>query len=253
MGVKGLLKFVGPACHPSVVQRFSGMRFGLDMMCFICKALFHPDYMAHLELYMRTLLRSAGRVFMVFDGRAPHAKHEELRRRRASNRPKITPEIIRRIVEFYKGHPRVSIVFAPGEADSQLGYMSLKGFIDVVVTEDSDLIVYGCPLILYKLKPRGQCVVYQRSALRIPWDFATFFRVCLLCGCDYMRPGLRGFGFQRALRSVTGKTDLLDELANSFPVDEEFRRLFENALNAFTQQPVVCLLTKTVVAYNQLV
>ena len=35
----------------------------------------------------------------------------------------------------------VDFVVAPYEADVQLAYMSLKGLVDCVVTEDSDLIV----------------------------------------------------------------------------------------------------------------
>ena len=273
MGVKGLLKFVSPACESTTVHIFRGKNLGVDMMCFICKSLFHDDYMAHLDLYMRLLLRIAGHLFLVFDGRAPHAKNTELRRRRSTNRPKITSEVIGKIVEYYRQNPRVTIVFAPGEADSQLAYMNFAGFVDVVVTEDSDLIVYGCPVILYKLRPFGNCVVYRRSEMRIPWNFRTFQRICLLCGCDYTN-GLRGFGFQRALRTVPKQNpltnydkldefpsekspeeidnELLDELAKCFPMDEECRRLFREALEAFSRQPVVCLRTNTVISMPSL-
>ena len=30
------------------------------------------------------------------------------------------------------------------EADPQLSYLNLNGFADFVITEDSDLLVYGC-------------------------------------------------------------------------------------------------------------
>lgn len=33
---------------------------------------------------------------------------------------------------------------APFEADAQLAFLSLEGFADVVISEDSDLLVFGC-------------------------------------------------------------------------------------------------------------
>ncbi len=38
----------------------------------------------------------------------------------------------------------VQCVVSPYEADAQLAYMSIKGIIDVVITEDSDTLPYGC-------------------------------------------------------------------------------------------------------------
>ena len=33
---------------------------------------------------------------------------------------------------------------APFEADAELAYLSTRGRVDVVLTEDSDLLAYGC-------------------------------------------------------------------------------------------------------------
>lgn len=33
---------------------------------------------------------------------------------------------------------------APYEADAQLAYLAQQDFVDLVITEDSDLILYGC-------------------------------------------------------------------------------------------------------------
>ena len=39
---------------------------------------------------------------------------------------------------------RVEYVVAPYEADAQLYYLEREGFVDGVITEDSDLLVFGC-------------------------------------------------------------------------------------------------------------
>ena len=38
----------------------------------------------------------------------------------------------------------VEVVVAPYEADSQLAYLAKEGIADVVITEDSDLLAFGC-------------------------------------------------------------------------------------------------------------
>ncbi len=38
----------------------------------------------------------------------------------------------------------VNYVVAPYEADAQLAYMEKEGIIDGIITEDSDLLVFGC-------------------------------------------------------------------------------------------------------------
>lgn len=39
----------------------------------------------------------------------------------------------------------VSFLVAPYEADAQMAYLARSGTVQLVVTEDSDLLAYGCP------------------------------------------------------------------------------------------------------------
>lgn len=38
----------------------------------------------------------------------------------------------------------IDCIVAPYEADSQLAYLNIKGIVDCVITEDSDLSLFGC-------------------------------------------------------------------------------------------------------------
>jgi exonuclease 1 len=51
----------------------------------------------------------------------------------------------------------VPYVVAPYEADAQLAYMARCGIVDLVITEDSDLLAYGCPEVVFKLSRGGDC------------------------------------------------------------------------------------------------
>lgn len=39
----------------------------------------------------------------------------------------------------------VTFVVAPYEADAQMAYLARSGQVQLVVTEDSDLLAYSCP------------------------------------------------------------------------------------------------------------
>jgi 5'-3' exonuclease len=39
----------------------------------------------------------------------------------------------------------VQFIVAPYEADAQMAYLARRGDVQLVITEDSDLMAYGCP------------------------------------------------------------------------------------------------------------
>jgi 5'-3' exonuclease len=47
----------------------------------------------------------------------------------------------------------ISLLVAPYEADAQLAFLARQRYIDVIITEDSDLMAHGAPYILYKSLP----------------------------------------------------------------------------------------------------
>lgn len=43
----------------------------------------------------------------------------------------------------------MSYVVAPYEADAQMTFLALNKHVDAVITEDSDLIAFGCPRVSF--------------------------------------------------------------------------------------------------------
>ena len=58
------------------------------------------------------------------------------------------------IVELRKRN--VEVLVAPYEADAQLAFLARTNDCQVVITEDSDVVVFGCPVVLFKLDGDGQ-------------------------------------------------------------------------------------------------
>lgn len=49
----------------------------------------------------------------------------------------------------------IQYVVAPYEADAQLAYLFKSGQADVVFTEDSDLLAFGCTHVFFKMDNLG--------------------------------------------------------------------------------------------------
>eukprot|EP01038_Epipyxis_sp_PR26KG_P005574 gene5574-7699_t len=62
---------------------------------------------------------------------------------------KITDTIIYQIILQLKKQ-NYHFIVAPYEADAQLAYLAINHLVDLVITEDSDAIVYGCKNIMFK-------------------------------------------------------------------------------------------------------
>ena len=60
-------------------------------------------------------------------------------------------------IEFY---------VAPYEADAQMAYMVKEGIADFAITEDSDLIAFGCPKLFLKIDNVGMGEVFDYNKFK---------------------------------------------------------------------------------------
>lgn len=74
----------------------------------------------------------------------------------------VTPQMAYQLIKEFRAQS-VSFVVAPYEADAQLAFLEREGIVDGVITEDSDLLVWGCNTVLYKLDAQGHCVEFKRD------------------------------------------------------------------------------------------
>lgn len=60
----------------------------------------------------------------------------------------------------------LEFIVAPYEADSQLAYLNIIGYIDFIITEDSDLVVFGARDVFYKMDTDFYGEVYLKQNLK---------------------------------------------------------------------------------------
>jgi len=139
---------------------------------------------------------------------------------------------------------------APCEADAQLAYFALSGRLDVVVSEDVDLLAFGCPRVLFGLDVRSgngrEVRLEDLSKCRglAPYRLAaeTLPDLCVFGGCDYL-PSLPRMGLRTAaqlLHRSGGHVRRALQLARreGIVVSEEYYRQFAEARLVFSSQAV---------------
>ena len=66
----------------------------------------------------------------------------------------ITPELYVPLIKRLLSR-NIRYIVAPYEADAELAYLSRNHLIDFVITEDSDLLPFGCERVVFKLDMEG--------------------------------------------------------------------------------------------------
>lgn len=62
----------------------------------------------------------------------------------------VTPMMAAKLIAALR-KAGVEYVVAPYEADAQMAYLDRTGAVAAVITEDSDLLLFGCKRVLFKL------------------------------------------------------------------------------------------------------
>jgi exonuclease-1 len=95
---------------------------------------------------------------------------------------------------------------APYEADAQLAFLFKSSQVDVVFTEDSDLLAFGVTKCFFKMDNLGNGQEIDLDDLNKVKSFKKFnhemfMTACILSGCDYL-DSIKGIGFKKAIKLV---------------------------------------------------
>ena len=139
----------------------------------------------------------------------------------------VTPEMAGLLIEELKS-AGVEYVVAPYEADSQLAYLEKTGTIDGVLSEDSDLLVFGVRVLLTKLDQYGECIMIRRddfTACRevslVGWTDVDFRSMAILSGCDYLA-NIEKMGLKTAYRNIR-KHKTVENVIRALQFDGKFK------------------------------
>ncbi|KAE8136374.1 PIN domain-like protein [Aspergillus pseudotamarii] len=282
-GLHGLLKSIQKPCH---LKKFSGQTLGVDaygwlhrgtVACAVDLVLGRPTT-KHVDFVLnrvRMLLYFGVTPYLIFDGdNLPSKAGTESDRHQRRQESKtlglelqrkgrtaeayqefqkavdVTPLMARQLIDELK-KMNVQYVVAPYEADAQLVYLERQGIINGIISEDSDLLVFGAKRLLSKLDQHGDCIEINRAdftACRevslIGWTDADFRRMCILSGCDYL-PNIARLGLKTAYRCIrkyrnVEKTLRMLQFEGQYHVPTNYLENFKQAELTFLYQRVFC-------------
>ncbi|KAF2857631.1 PIN domain-like protein [Piedraia hortae CBS 480.64] len=293
MGISGLLPLLKSIHKPSHLRSFQGQTLGVDaygwlhrgtVACAVELAQGKPTR-KHIEFALnrvRMLLHFGVKPFLVFDGdylpSKAHTEKERAQRRREARKlglelmktgrlaqahaelqkaVDVTPAMARELIDELK-KLQVPYIVAPYEADSQLVFLEKSGLVDGIISEDSDLLVFGTKCLLTKMDAHGECVVILRrdfTACReinlAGWTDAEFRTMAMLSGCDYL-PGIDKIGLKTAYRLVR-KHKTIEKVVRVIQFDgkskvpKDYLESFKRAERTFLYQWVYCPVDRVLV------
>lgn len=303
MGISGLYDFISECVtHRSTLTRIAGSVVAVDMPCWVHRGaitdaqnvVMFPNRPSEkinnfVEKRLNLLKKYNITPICVFDGnKLPSKKDTNDKRRERRNEAKgkavgllkagqdaykmfiqavrISDEINQGVKDVCSKAGHV-VITAPYEADAQLAWLSMENRVDAVVTEDSDLFIFGTKQLVTKLDDSGKCDIVELARIDRVKELAKFDDqlkwlryACIIQGCDYLPKGIPGFGLKTAIKLLvkayeTGDLSLkaiLDKKSSYFKQkqldkwDPDTAERLLQAENTFTHQIVIDSKTKSV-------
>mgnify|MGYP000088100889 CR=1 FL=1 len=239
MGISGLLQALRDVMDYVSVEEFRGKTAAIDGYAWLHKGVYACStelclgkktdrYIKYIMDKIDMLLKMGVIPYMVFDGDylpMKAGKEEERAASRKKNLKRgveylkngnsraahncfvkavdVTPEMAFEVIKRLRER-NVQYIVAPYEADAQLAWLSQNGHVDVVISEDSDCIPFGCNKVLFKMDKAGNGLLYHAKNLSscekldfLHWTNDMVLDMCILAGCDYL-PSIRGMGVMKA-------------------------------------------------------
>ncbi|XP_061846239.1 exonuclease 1 [Colius striatus] len=299
MGIQGLLQFIKEAAEPAHVKKYKGQAVAVDTYCWLHKGAYacaeklargEPTdfYVAFCMKLVDMLLSFGIKPILVFDGcTLPSKKEVEKARRekRQANLLKgkqllqegrlsearecfgrsvnITHVMAHEVIKAARARG-VDCIVAPYEADAQLAYLNKTAMVQAIITEDSDLLAFGCKKVFLKIDKFGNGLEIDQARLGNCKQLGNVFTeekfryMCILSGCDYL-PSIHGIGLAKAckLLKLANNPDIIkvikkmgQYLKMNITVSEEYIQGFTRANNTFLYQLVFDPVSRKLVPLN---
>nr|GMD09142.1 exonuclease 1 isoform X1 [Ipomoea batatas] len=297
MGIQGLLPLLKSIMVPIHIKDLDGCCVAVDTYSWLhkgalscskelCKGLPTSKHISYC-MHRVNLLRHYGvKPIMVFDGGFLPMKGEQENMRARIRKESlsraiehesngnqsaayecyqkavdISPSVAYDLIQVLK-RENVQYVVAPYEADAEMTFLAVSKQVDAIITEDSDLIAFGCPRIIYKMDKYGQGVEFQFSMLQQNKDlnFTGFTKqmvleMCILSGCDYLQ-SLPGMGLKKAhalMKKFRSYDKVIKHLKyNTGAVPPLYEESFKKAIMTFQHQLVYDPVTEDLVHLSEL-
>jgi 5'-3' exonuclease len=130
---------------------------------------------------------------------------------------------------------KVSYFNAPLEAETMCADLCKRGLVDAVLTEDTDVLAYGCNVFLTKIDIINfTCVeiVHSEMLQSLNLSYDEFLDLCIMCGTDYNK-NIPKIGYETSYKYISLYKSI-ENIKEKLSIDvsilkhETSRRLFKD-------------------------
>ena len=160
----------------------------------------------------------------------------QLAKRSGGEKTTTFPLIVGCLLELLESHT-IPVLVAPYEADAQLMYLSQNGYVDVILTEDSDLYL-TCPLIFTKYESHSGTAQLLRqidlgsctTSNLLDISPLQSILIMIAAGCDYCS-SLPGIGIRTAIKVIQSAflTTTTSQCKNVILLPQIFQELYHHS------------------------
>ena len=298
MGIQGLLPLLKDIQVKTSISSFSGLTVGIDAYCWLHKGaygcakdlIFQKSTRIYINYVMRRvdmLISHNVTPILVFDGGHLPAKAETEKGRRSRKKQyrergmaalkegntkeayecfqrcyDITPVMAGEVIDECFAM-NVQCIVAPYEADAQLAYLMKEGITQLTISEDSDLLLYGCNKVMYKMSIDGEGLVIDLANLSnvktvqlASFTVEKFRHMCMLSGCDYLS-SIKGMGLIKSFKSIRRFSTVFQcikslKCDSTYNVPKDYEENFRKADLVFKYQLVFDIRTKRLIRLNEI-
>lgn len=136
----------------------------------------------------------------------------------------VTPENIKEL-KYMLDLMNIKFIQANGEADSVCSKLNSNGVVDMVLSDDMDLLVTGTKVLLrdYCLG-NNKITVYDTNVIldKLELCYNKWVDFCILCGCDYSKR-IRGMGPNNSFKLIKECENIEQVVNNYVGEDKKFK------------------------------
>ena len=279
MGIKSLTKTIKTSSPQSITHenlyKLSGKKVAVDASLIIYQQLFNTpggrvfknskgDITNHVTGVFYKVMNYISldiELIFVFDGKPPANKSACIQERKEKSmkakelsekteniqeKQKLAKASLRVTHEMINQIKRlldllgVSYIHPDGEGEAYASELCRIGYVDYVLTEDMDTMVYACPRMIrncvdssIKRKDIVSIITYQSLIDDLQLDHNSFIDFCILCGCDYC-PIIPRVGSVTALKLIHKYKTIENILENTnYHIPDNYLEQFNAAKENF--------------------
>ena len=279
MGIKSLTQSIKKSAPDSIIHdnlyKLSGKKVAVDASLIIYQQLLRhqllknkkgeiTNHITGLFYKLTNYLSLNIEVIFVFDGKPPDLKQEcvnERKKKQQDAKDKMNAcENIEQKNELEKSTLRLTkdmidnvkklldlmgisyIHMDVGEGEAIAAELCRIGYVDYVLTEDMDTLVYGSPKLIRNCLDKSlkrsdivSIIDYNEMIKGLDMTDEQFIKFCILCGCDYCS-NVPKVGNNTALKMIkkhTNVEDIINEYKDKYEFPEGYSELFNKSYDIF--------------------